>query len=285
MDLRGSYANSQHMMLSLSTLPFPQIDPILLEIGPLAIRWYALAYVAGIFLGWWLLQWLDAREKTGAILTQKALDDILIYAVLGIILGGRIGYVLFYNLPFYLDQPLDALKVWRGGMSFHGGFLGFLGSMLLFCRRHEIRFLKLMDYMAVIAPMGLFFGRMANFINGELWGRPTDVSWAMVFPAGGDIPRHPSQLYEAALEGALLFVILFALIRLTAIKRYTCMLSGLFLIGYGSARSFVEHFREPDAEIGFLWNVITMGQLLSLPMILGGLVCVFWAWKTHARHG
>lgn len=263
-------------LMSDQYLAFPHIDPVLIEIGPLAIRWYALAYVAGIFIGWWLLKRLSDKS-TPPLLNQKALDDIMLYAIFGIILGGRLGYVLFYNLPFYLEHPMMALQIWKGGMSFHGGLLGMILAMLLFCRRFEIPFLKLTDLLAVCAPIGLFFGRIANFINGELWGRASDVPWAMVFPTGGAVPRHPSQLYEAALEGALLFIIMLSLVSLTRAREKTGMLSGLFLLGYGAARAFVEQFREPDEQVGFLWQGVTMGQLLSTPMIVGGLFLVLYA--------
>ncbi|MDG1287927.1 MAG: prolipoprotein diacylglyceryl transferase [Rickettsiales bacterium] len=257
-------------------LEFPQIDPVLFEVGPLAIRWYALAYVAGIFIGWWLLKRLSDKT-TPPLMGPKALDDIMLYAIFGIILGGRLGYVLFYNLPFYLENPLMALQIWKGGMSFHGGLAGVILAMILFARRFEILFLKLMDLLAVVAPIGLFFGRIANFINGELWGRVADVPWGMIFPSGGNIVRHPSQLYEAALEGVVLFVILFILISCTRVREKAGMLSGLFLLGYGAARGFVEQYREPDQQVGFLWESLTMGQLLSTPMILGGLFLIFWS--------
>ena len=257
-----------------SYLIFPQIDPVLLEIGPLAIRWYALAYVAGIFFGWWLLKYLN-DETSPRLLAQKALDDIIIYAIFGIILGGRLGYVLFYNLPYYSQYPLEALKIWQGGMSFHGGFVGGALALLLFARKFEVPFLKLADLIAVVSPIGLFFGRIANFINGELWGRASDVSWAMVFPTGGNIPRHPSQLYEAILEGMVLFAIMGLLISYTKAREKPGFLSGVFLVGYGIARSIVEQFREPDDQIGFLWEIFTMGQLLSLPMVLGGVFLIY----------
>ncbi len=260
-------------MFEQSHLTFPQIDPVLLELGPFALRWYALAYVAGIFLGWWLLKRLS-EKSTPPLLQEKALDDIILYAIIGIILGGRLGYVLFYNPAYYAQFPLEALKVWQGGMSFHGGLAGVIIAMFLFARRFDVPYIKLTDLLAVAAPIGLFFGRLANFVNGELWGRVTDVPWAMVFPTGGPLPRHPSQLYEAGLEGLLLFIILFSLAMFTRIREKTGMLSGLFLLGYGAARSFVEQFREPDQQLGFIWGEMTMGQLLSTPMILGGLLLI-----------
>ena len=262
-------------------MTFPQIDPILFELGPLAIRWYALAYVAGIFLGWWLLKRLS-DQNSPPLLNQKALDDVIIYAIFGIILGGRFGYVMFYNLPYYMQHPLEALKIWQGGMSFHGGLLGVTLAMLLFAYRFKIHALKLADLLAVVAPIGLFFGRIANFINGELWGRATDVPWAMIFPTGGNIPRHPSQLYEAALEGGLLFIILLSLASFTNIREKTGMLMGLFLMGYAVTRGFVEQYREPDQQIGFLWDAMTMGQLLSMPMLIIGALLVVTSLRKHA---
>lgn len=256
-------------------LTYPQIDPVLFEIGPFAIRWYALAYLAGVFLGWWLLKRLNQKEE---LLSEKALDDIPVYAILGIILGGRLGYVLFYNLPYFLQNPAEIFMVWHGGMSFHGGLLGMLTAMWIMARRFHMPYLGLMDMIAVVAPIGLFFGRIANFINGELWGRVSDVPWAMIFPTGGPFPRHPSQLYEAALEGVVLFALLYLLATRSHIRRYRGALSGLFLIGYGLARTTVEQFREPDEHLGILWDLLTMGQLLSLPMLLIG---VFLLWRSH----
>ncbi len=271
-------------MLENSYLVFPQIDPVLLEIGPLAIRWYALAYVAGIFLGWWLLKRLSDKS-TPPLLNEKALDDIILYAIFGIIIGGRLGYVMFYNPAYYSTHLMDALKIWQGGMSFHGGLAGVIVAMWLFAKRFKVPYLKLTDLLAVVAPIGLFFGRIANFINGELWGRATDVPWAMVFPTGGELPRHPSQLYEAALEGLALFIIMLLLVNFTKIREKTGVLSGLFLLGYGAARAFVEQFREPDEQLGFLWEGLTMGQMLSAPMILGGAFLIFYGLKKrHVAH-
>ena len=204
-------------MLAASLLAFPHIDPVLIQIGPLAIRWYALAYIGGVFLGWTLLKRFNTRADGSTLLAEKPLDDIIVYTIFGIILGGRVGYVLFYDFARYAANPMEALQVWHGGMSFHGGLLGMIGAMVLFARRFKIPFLELMDRCAIVAPIGLCFGRLANFINGELWGRATDVSWAMIFPTGGDIPRHPSQLYEAGTEGVLLFLIVFLLASRTGI--------------------------------------------------------------------
>ncbi len=259
-------------------IAFPVIDPVLIQIGPIAIRWYALAYIGGLLLGWRYLRWLVQRP--GWRLTLEDLDDLLLYVVLGVVLGGRLGYVLFYKPGFYLSHPGEILAVWQGGMSFHGGMLGVIIAMALFAWRRGISFLEIGDAVAAAVPIGLFFGRIANFINGELFGRASDVPWAMVFPHGGPEPRHPSQLYEAALEGLVLFLILFWFARRPRVPETAGQIGGLFLIGYGLARSFVEFFREPDVHLGFLLGgSVTMGQILSLPMILVGL---FLLVRSHA---
>ena len=251
-------------------IAFPAIDPVLIEIGPFAIRWYALAYIGGLVLGWLYMRWLVRRP--GWTLTPLDLDDLLLYVTLGVVLGGRLGYVLFYKPGFYLSHPGEILAVWQGGMSFHGGLIGVVVAMALFAWRRGIAFSEVGDAVAAAVPIGLFFGRIANFINGELFGRASDVPWAMVFPHGGPEPRHPSQLYEAALEGLLLFLILFWIARQPRVPERAGQLGGIFLIGYGLARSFVELFREPDEHLGLLLgNSVTMGQILSLPMILIGL--------------
>jgi phosphatidylglycerol:prolipoprotein diacylglycerol transferase len=251
-------------------LAFPNIDPVAIHIGNFGVRWYSLAYMAGILLGWWVI----ARENVARPLknlSKNALDDMVVWAVIGIILGGRLGYVLFYKPDYYLHNPLEILHLWEGGMSFHGGLLGTITAFYLFCRKHKIRFLGLTDLLACAAPIGLFFGRIANFINGELFGRVTDSPLGMVFPYGGELPRHPSQLYEATLEGLLLFIIMFTLLKKTGLRGHEGKLSGIFLIGYSLARIICEHFREPDVFLGFLYAGTTMGQLLSLPMLIIGL--------------
>lgn len=263
------------------SITFPDIDPVLVQIGPLAIRWYALAYVSGIVLGWWYLIRLNKRPPV--ILTQKALDDIMVWATLGIILGGRLGYVIFYNGSYYLHNPVEILKVWQGGMSFHGGLIGLLIAVYLMCRKEKISFIGTMDMVACVGPIGLFFGRIANFINGELYGRVTDVPWGIIFPRGGPLPRHPSQIYEALLEGLTLFLILSLLVWFTRIRHYKGAIGGVFLIGYALARMTVEQFREPDEQLGFIWGALTMGQLLSFPMLLIGVGLIIWGWRTH-RH-
>ncbi len=263
----------------LAALPFPAIDPVLIQIGPLAIRWYALAYIAGLILGW---KFIVARVRSagdGAAMSEPMVDDFLVWATLGVVLGGRLGYIVFYRPDFYLANPMEILAIWRGGMSFHGGLLGVTAAMVLFSRRRELSLLAVTDLVSCAAPIGLFFGRVANFINSELWGRTSDVGWAMVFPNGGPEPRHPSQLYEAALEGALLFVILWVLARRPDMDQKPGYLTGVFIGGYGATRFFVEFFREPDAHLGFLFAGATMGQLLSLPLVLLGVYLVATAGK------
>ena len=258
------------------SLVFPNIDPVLIQIGPFAIRWYALAYIAGIVLGWWWCKRLLAKPPH--VTTPEAFDDFVLWATLGIVLGGRIGYVLFYRPDFYVEHPLEALKVWQGGMSFHGGMLGTALAIILFAYRHKLKLLALSDVIACGVPFGLFFGRIANFINGELWGRETDVPWGMIFPTGGPHPRHPSQLYQASLEGVVLFLVVF-LIERAGGRRRPGTVTGVFLIGYGVARSIGELFRQPDAFLGFLIGGLTMGQLLSAPMIVAGIYLVVRAWR------
>jgi phosphatidylglycerol:prolipoprotein diacylglycerol transferase len=250
-------------------IPFPNIDPIFIQVGPLAIRWYALAYIAGLLLGMWYMRAL-ARKGPHKI-PDNAVDDFLVWATLGVVFGGRLGYVLFYKPDFYFAEPAAMLRVWEGGMSFHGGLIGVIAATILFCRKRKIDLLVFGDLVACAAPIGLFFGRLANFINGELVGRPSDVPWAMVFPSAGPLPRHPSQIYEALLEGALLFIVLYLMQRSETVRRRPGLLTGVFLAGYALARMTAEFFREPDAFLGFLFAGATMGQLLSLPLLALGL--------------
>ena len=274
-------------MPPLLVLPFPAFDPVLVNIGPLAIRWYALAYIFGILLGWWYARLLIRNETLWGgkpPLSTLDYDDFVLWVTFGIILGGRIGYVLFYNLPYFAAHPLEALQLWHGGMSFHGGFAGCVIAVVLFARRRRIPILSLGDLTCAAGAIGLFLGRIANFINGELWGRPSDVPWAMVFPSGGPLPRHPSQLYEAGLEGIVLFTVLALLIRRGALKR-PGLIVGCFAIGYALARSFSELFREPDAQLGFLWGGLTMGMLLSIPLFLAGVGFVVYALKQPPLSG
>ncbi len=246
-----------------------EIDPVALQLGPIAIRWYSLAYITGIIVAMFFLKKQNDQHK---IMSQQAYDDWLMWIVFSIIIGGRLGYVLFYNGEYFLANPLEILMVWHGGMSFHGGLFGVIFGMYLFCRKFKITYFRLMDVLAIIAPIGLFFGRIANFINLELYGRATNSDYGVIFPGAGDFPRHPSQLYEAVLEGLVLFIILFSLSRFTKIQQRSGAISGLFLALYGIFRIIIENFREPDLQLGFLFQNITMGQVLSLPLILAGVV-------------
>ncbi|WP_316015232.1 prolipoprotein diacylglyceryl transferase [Roseobacter sp. HKCCA0434] len=287
-------------------MPFPEIDPVALQIGPLALRWYALAYIVGIVGGWWLAARIARRDHLfgpqGAPATPKQIEDFITWLILGIIAGGRLGYVLFYRPGYYLQNPLEIVQVWDGGMSFHGGFLGVCIAMVLWTRRHNVPLMSLADLAAVVTPIGLFLGRVANFINGELWGRPTDVPWGVAFPGQRaqdcfGVPadqvclRHPSQLYEAFLEGVVLFGILLALVWVWKGLRRPGLATGIFFAGYGLSRFIVEFFRQGDAQyigpdnpfgqvIRFgdsAWAGLSMGQILSLPMIVVGLALILWA--------
>lgn len=253
-------------------ITLPEFNPIAIAIGPIAIRWYSLAYIAGILF---TLFWLKKCNKKNPILSKEAYDDWLFFAVISILLGGRIGYILFYNFSFFLQNPLEIFAFWHGGMSFHGGLLGAICGMWFFAKKYRVDFLKLTDVLAIAAPVGLFFGRLANFINLELYGRVTGSNFGVIFPNAGDLPRYPSQIFEAALEGVLLFLTLFSLNYFTKIRQKRGALSGLFLALYGTFRISLEHFREPDPQIGFLFNHITMGQLLSWPLILVGIILIF----------
>jgi phosphatidylglycerol---prolipoprotein diacylglyceryl transferase len=275
-------------------LPFPVIDPVLYSIpipiiGPLPLRWYALAYVAGLLLGWLYARALVRRHDLWGNVphpSPESLDDLLVYVALGVVVGGRLGYVLFYNLDYFLSHPVEILVVWQGGMSFHGGLVGATLGIWFFAKKYAINPLTVADICAAVVPIGLFFGRIANFIKPELWGRPTDVPWAMIFlcgqpvlspcPGAGDIPRHPSQLYEAALEGLVLLIVLGLAARAGACKR-PGLVAGLFGTCYGLARILCEFFREPDPQLGFLFGGATMGMLLSMPLILIGLLLVTYS--------
>ncbi|KQO82285.1 prolipoprotein diacylglyceryl transferase [Rhizobium sp. Leaf262] len=260
-------------------MPFPNIDPVAFNLGPLPIHWYGIAYVIGIMLGWYYARKLSLTDRLWpgdkSPVTPVHLDDFIVWAAVGIILGGRIGYILFYDLGAVIDNPVRALQIWNGGMSFHGGLIGTTVAMLLFARRNGIPVWSMFDIIAAVAPLGLFFGRIANFINGELWGRLTDVPWAVVFPTGGPFPRHPSQLYEAGLEGIVLVIVLAVLIYSFKALKSPGVVTGVFVCGYALSRIFVEFFREPDAQIGYLvGNWLTMGMVLSTPMFLLGLWAV-----------
>ncbi len=266
----------EHLLLPLAALPFPDIDPVIVQVGPLAVHWYGLGYVVGILFAWWYGKRLLANPALWrggqAPLKPDDLDDFIIWAAAGIVLGGRIGYILFYDLARYIENPLAILAIWEGGMSFHGGFLGTTIAMILFARSRGASAWSLFDVVAAGVPVGLGLVRVANFINSELWGRTTDVAWAFVFPNGGPEPRHPSQLYEAALEGLVLLIALRLLTHRFLKLKSPGFVAGAFVAGYGLSRIVVEFYREPDAQLGYLFGGwMTMGMVLSVPMVLVGI--------------
>lgn len=260
-------------------LSYPTIDPVALQLGPLKIHWYGLMYLIGFAAAWWLA---TRRGKTADPVWDKdKISDLIFYGALGVVLGGRIGYTLFYSFGKFVSDPLIIFRIWEGGMSFHGGFLGVMLAMVFFARKYKVAYFDLMDFVAPIVPIGLGSVRIGNFINGELWGRVTDVPWAMVFPNGGALPRHPSQLYEFMLEGVALFVIVWFY---SSKPRPRMAVSGVFALGYGCFRFFVEFYRQPDAHIGYLaFDWFTMGQLLSTPMIAVGIGLIWWAYKLKSK--
>jgi phosphatidylglycerol:prolipoprotein diacylglycerol transferase len=271
--------------MPLFAIPYPIINPVLIHVGPLPIRWYALAYIAGLILGWLYARSLAARESLWNGTPHpsvQSLDDLLVYCALGVVLGGRIGYVLFYNFSYYAAHLEEIPAVWKGGMSFHGGLAGAALGIYLFARRYQVPVISVFDIGCAVVPIGLFLGRIANFIKPELWGRPSDVPWAMVFPDAGPLPRHPSQLYEAGLEGLVLVIVLAIAIRFGALKR-PGVITGMFGIGYGIARIVCEFFREPDPQLGFLFGGATMGMLLSLPLIMAGIAFLGHALRVRAE--
>ncbi|MDR9467040.1 prolipoprotein diacylglyceryl transferase [Marinospirillum sp.] len=253
-------------------LNYPEIDPVAFSLGPVQVHWYGLTYLVGIGMAWWL-----ARQRADRLgLSKDQVSDLIFYAAVGVILGGRLGYAFFYHFDRVLADPLWLLRVWEGGMAFHGGFLGVAVALLVFARKHRLPWLQLGDFVAPLTPLGLGLGRLGNFINGELWGRVSEVPWAMVFPGGGPDPRHPSQLYQFALEGVLLFLVLWLFSRQ---PRPAGSVAGLFLIGYGILRFLVEFTREPDAHLGLLLGGLSMGQILSLPMVAVGVALMVWAYR------
>jgi phosphatidylglycerol:prolipoprotein diacylglycerol transferase len=267
--------------MGLLAIPFPLIDPVALRLGPLEVRWYGLAYMAGLLLGWLYIKRLLRQDRLWPggqrpFEPEKA-DDLLLYMTLGVLVGGRLGNVLFYEPAYYLRNPLEIVAVWKGGMAFHGGLVGSIIAAIVFARRIGANAWSVLDLTAAAVPMGLLFGRLANFINAELWGRPSTVSWAMVFPGAGPVPRHPSQLYEAFFEGAVLFAVLWWLTYHRSALRRPGLIAGAFLIGYGLARSFCELFREPEAEHIFNIGPLTAGIVYCLPMIAAGILMVRWA--------
>ncbi len=256
-------------------LVYPEIDPVALQIGPIAIHWYGLMYLTGFALVWFLGRWRISRGQSN--LGLRDLEDIIFYSVLGVVAGGRLGYVLFYKPADYLANPIEIFYLWQGGMSFHGGLIGVIVVLLIFARQRQKSLLEIGDFVAPLIPLGLAAGRLGNFINGELWGRPTDLPWAMVFPQAGDgIARHPSQLYQMGLEGFALFLLVWWFARK---PRPVGQVSAIFLMGYGAFRFLAEFTREPDAYLGLLTAGLSMGQLLSLPMMLAGAL-IFW-WSTR----
>lgn len=257
------------------------LSPVALSLGFFQIKWYSLAYIAGILIGWWYL--LKLLDQPGAPMARRHADDFVFYATLGILIGGRLGYAIFYD-PAMFRHPVDVLKLWQGGMSFHGGAVGVSAAIFFLARKNGLSWLRIHDYIACCVPFGLFFGRIANFVNGELWGRPTDVPWAVIFPGTGDgIPRHPSQLYEAGLEGIILFAILWFAFWKTKARYEPGKLVGIFLIGYGLARFTLEFFRQPDIQLGTMPWGLTMGQTLTVPMLLGGAWLVWTAKGRRVR--
>lgn len=267
------------MIPSAPMIQFPAIDPIAFQIGPLAIRWYGISYIMGFALAWFLLSWRAGRDRWASRWTKDQVGDLVVYTAFGAVLGGRLGYILLYKLESYLADPLSIFKVWEGGMAFHGGLIGVLIALALFARKNDKRFFEVADFMAPAVPVGLFFGRIANFINQELWGAPTNLPWGVVFthPDAGGIARHPSQLYEAALEGILLFLILWIF---SSRHRPLGAISGLFLLGYGVFRFLVEFVRLPDEHVGYVaFDWLTLGQIYSLPMVMIGLALMIIAYR------
>ncbi|NQY49972.1 MAG: prolipoprotein diacylglyceryl transferase [Colwellia sp.] len=260
-------------------LQFPVIDPIIFSIGPVSLRWYGTMYLIGFLAAMFMAN--KAADRSNGLWTREQVSDLLFYGFLGVILGGRVGYVLFYQFEYFLSDPLYLLEIWQGGMSFHGGLLGVTLAVLIFARKTNKSFLTVGDFIVPLVPIGLGMGRLGNFINAELWGRQTDVPWAMVFPTDAlQVPRHPSQLYEFFLEGVVLFIILYVVTRK---PRSLGLASGTFLIGYGIFRSIVEFFREPDAHLGLYFSFISKGQILSIPMILIGLFIIYWGYNQQQK--
>ena len=262
-------------------LPFPDISPVIFSIGSFAVRWYSMAYLVGILVGWWLINRNVRINSLG--LSRAQIEDLIFYLTIGIILGGRLGYAIFYGGAEMWLKPWHLLEIWKGGMSFHGGAVGVIVAVYLFARKINYPFLALTDLIVLYAPIGIFLGRLANFVNDELWGRVTDVPWAVRFPNGGFLPRHPSQLYEGLLEGLLMFIILNFLWRFSRIRQNHGLVSALFIVLYGCFRICLEQFREPDAQLGFFFGGITMGQMLSVPLVAVGLVVIFFILRKEKK--
>ncbi len=251
---------------------FHELNPIAFTLGPLEIRWYSLSYIFGILISWLIINKILIKYKNN--LNSQIINELINYLIIGIILGGRIGYIIFYNLDFYITNPIEIVKIWNGGMSFHGGLLGVIISIFIFCKSKRLNFFDLTDLISLVTPIGIFFGRIANFINGELYGRITETNFGIVFSKGGSYPRHPSQLYEAFFEGIILYFLLNILFFCTHLKFLRGCITGLFLLLYGFFRFFIEYFREPDEHIGLIFDYITMGQVLCLPMIIFGIILI-----------
>ncbi len=258
-------------------IQFPNIDPVAIQLGPVAIHWYALAYLAGILGGWFLAKHIVRLDQNRYRPNETDVDDFMTWAVLGVILGGRIGYILFYNFHIYAENPLEVLKIWQGGMSWHGALIGVITVIISYAKIKKVELFRLADLFAVGATIGFFFGRIANFVNGELFGRVTESPLGIIFPRGGELPRHPSQLYEAALEGFVLFIILVTMAHISKIRNTPGLISAAFLFFYGVFRFIIEFFREPDAQLGFIVGDLSMGQLLCMPVIAGGVLVFFVA--------
>ena len=266
----------------MTGLEYPAISPVIFSIGPIAVRWYSMAYLAGILLAWFLIN--RNIKKYALNLDKSKIEDLVFYITLGIILGGRLGYVLFYGTSSFWQNPLEVFALWKGGMSFHGGVLGVIVGAWLFARKIQYPFLGVTDLVVLYAPIGIFLGRLANFANDELWGRVTDVAWAVRFPSGGGLPRHPSQLYEAFFEGIVMFVVLNWLWRSKTIRAHQGTVSALFVLLYGLFRVCMEQFRQPDAHMGFFFFHLTMGQLLSFPLMLLGVIVLWRLWgRKHLK--
>ena len=281
MEINYSLINSKFYIkeVLMTGLPFPEISPIALSIGPLAIRWYSLAYLFGILIAWFLV--LRNSKKYNLGYTAQHIEDLAFYMTMGIVIGGRLGYAIFYGGEEMWLKPWKILELWKGGMSFHGGVLGVIFAAFLYAKKYKFKFLAITDLVVLFAPIGIFLGRIANFINDELWGRVTNVAWAIRFPSGGYLPRHPSQLYEAIFEGIILFILLNYLWSFSAIRKKNGVVSAVFIIFYGIFRICMEQFRQPDAHLGFYFEKITMGQMLSIPLVVIGIIILFKKYKRN----
>ena len=266
--------------MNFLSISFPNLSPEIFSIGGFSIKWYGLAYVVSILMGWKYVSIIS--KNSPAIVSKKNIDDLVVWITLGIIIGGRLGYALFYQPMEYLQNPIKIVEIWNGGMSFHGGLIGVLISTIIFSKIRKINILNISDMLAIVTPIGLFFGRVANFINQELWGKVTSVPWAVEFPLGGYLPRHPSQIYEALLEGIVLFLILNLLWNFTTLRYKPGVITGIFVSGYSIFRIFIEIFREPDSHLGYVFYIFSMGQILSIPLLIFGLLLVII--NFHRKH-